>query len=278
MPEGDTIHKLAAALAPGFVGQMPSRVMLQTGSGAQLAGQRILSVTARGKHLFIEFESGLLLRTHLGMYGSWHRYGLTESWKKPQRQASVMLEIGRELYICFNAKECELMRASGVRERSIGTRLSLDLLGPDMDLTAILLRARDFLDSEALIVDVLLDQRIACGIGNVYKSEVLLLHRVHPLATLAELPGERLLGIYRTAAELLRRNLQAGPRVTRFESEAAGGLWAYRRAGLPCFECGTPIRYARQGRDWRSTYWCSLCQPEELTKAAARDDAIPPAG
>jgi endonuclease-8 len=212
------------------------------------------------------------------MYGSWHRYGLSEPWRKPQRQASVIIEIARELYICFNAKECELMRAGGVRERLIGTRLSLDLLAPGLDLTAIPRRARDFLESETFIADVLLDQRIACGIGNVYKSEVLFLHCVHPLATLGALPDDRLLGIYRTAAELLRRNLQAGPRVTRFENDAAGELWVYRRAGLPCFECGTPIRYARQGRDWRSTYWCSRCQPEGQAKAAMQNDADPPSG
>jgi len=261
VPEGDTVHKLAAALAPLWVGQAPVRVELKTGDGAQLCGRRIRSVAALGKHLFVEFDHGLQLRTHLGLYGSWHRYALDEVWRKPKRLASAVLEIGGAVYICFNAKACEIIRTDGVRERALRTRLSLDLVALDIDLSAIPRRARDFVEADAVISDVLLDQRIACGIGNVYKSEVLFLHQVHPLAPLEALSDAQLLQLYRTAAVLLRRNLAPGPRVTRFENDAAGRLWVYRRSGLHCFRCGAVIQYRRCGKDWRSTYWCPGCQP-----------------
>jgi endonuclease-8 len=260
MPEGDTIHKLAAALAPRWVGQVPQRVEFQTGDGAELCGRRIRSVTARGKHLFVAFEHGVTLRTHLGMYGSWHRYGLAEPWRKPRRQASVTLVIGEEVYICFNAKECEIIRTDGIRERTLKARLSLDLLDPEADPAAIPARARQFCEPDAPMTDVLLDQRVACGIGNVYKSELLFLHRVHPLAPIDSVSDGVLLALYRTAIALLRSNLRAGPRLTRFENDGAGRVWVYRRAGLPCFECGAGIHYQRVGNDWRSTYWCPVCQ------------------
>ncbi|MBM4201961.1 MAG: hypothetical protein FJ189_11840, partial [Gammaproteobacteria bacterium] len=202
VPEGDTVHKLAAALAPLWVGQAPVRVELKTGDGAQLCGRRIRSVAALGKHLFVEFDHGLQLRTHLGLYGSWHRYALDEVWRKPKRLASAVLEIGGAVYICFNAKACEIIRTDGVRERALRTRLSLDLVALDIDLSAIPRRARDFVEADAVISDVLLDQRIACGIGNVYKSEVLFLHQVHPLAPLEALSDAQLLQLYRTAAVL----------------------------------------------------------------------------
>lgn len=276
MPEGDTIHKLAAALAPRLIGHVPSRIELKATNAAQLSALRIQSVAARGKHLIIEFEQGRLLRTHLGMHGAWHRYGLTEAWKKPVWQASVIMAIAQDVYVCFNAKECEIVRTDGVRDRSLNMRLRLDLLAPDADLHAAPVRARDMLEADTPIADVLLDQRIACGIGNVYKSEVLFLRRIHPLTPLGTVSDGRLLDIYATAADLLRRNLPPGPRVTRFANDAAGGVWVYRRTGLPCLACGTAVSYARCGKNWRGTYWCPCCQPRHPTRDAAQGvDQVP---
>lgn len=79
-----------------------------------------------------------------------------------------------------------------------------------------------FLEAQTPAADLLLDQRIACGVGHVYKSEVLFLQRVHPLAPMETLTDQCLFELYRTAAELLRRNPGTGPRITRFKNDAAG--------------------------------------------------------
>lgn len=267
MPEGDTIHKLANALAPTLIGRIAHRVELKHDDGRSLTARRITAVSARGKHLFIDF-GGRVLRTHLGMYGSWHRYAADETWSRPAWQASVVLAVEDSILVCFNAKEVEVLRTDGVRDRALQLRLGVDLLAPDRDQSSIIERARNFLDAATPLADVLLDQRIACGIGNVYKSEVLFLQRLHPLAPLGQIDDDRLLDIYRTAADLLRRNLASGPRVTRLADDGAGALWVYRRSGLPCFECRSPVRYARLGRDWRPTYWCPHCQPGFRATAA----------
>ena len=107
---------------------------------------------------------------------------------------------------------------------------------------------------------MLLDQRIASGIGNVYKSELLFIERVAPLAALRDTPDSVLSALYTRAHVLLRANLGGGPRVTRFEGGRAGRLWVYRRAGAPCLRCNTPIVGAPLGRSLRSTYWCPRCQ------------------
>ena len=118
MPEGDTIHKLANFLAPRLEAHTVRRVSAPDPSAArQCAGQRVRRVFARGKHLFIEFDNGHLLRSHLGMYGSWHRYGHGEAWRKPRRQASLELATDAEVFVCFNAKEVELLHGPGVRRR-----------------------------------------------------------------------------------------------------------------------------------------------------------------
>lgn len=262
MPEGDTIHKIAAFMAPLLEQRLAQRVKATKAPQAdRCSGQRISSVQAKGKHLMIEFDSGTVLRSHLGMYGSWHRYAVDEKWRRPAYQASLELATDTDVFVCFNAKELEVLQATGLRKRIIDSRLGPDLTGPEPDIAAAVKRAREFLAGDTLIGDVLLDQRAACGIGNVYKSEILFIHRRLPHALLASVTDAELASHYQLAANLLSRNLGGGKRVTRFERDKAGRLWVYRRRGLPCLRCDDGvIASARIGQHHRGTYWCPACQ------------------
>jgi endonuclease-8 len=101
----------------------------------------------------------------------------------------------------------------------------------------------------------LLDQRVAAGVGNVYKSEVAFACRVDPFAPLASLDREQRADLWRTASELLRRSRGPSPRRT-----TPHGLAVYDRAGRPCRVCGTSIAVRRQGEAARATWWCPACQ------------------
>ncbi len=261
MPEGDTIHKVCNFLAPRLVGRRIADLELRRLPGAERCrGRRIEAVHAHGKHLFFDLDNALSLRSHLGMHGSWHHYRIDEPWRRPRRQASLVLAVEGEVYVCFNAREVELLRTPSVRERVLAMRLGPDLVAPDVDPAACVPRAREFLDGGDPIVDALLDQRIAAGIGNVYKSEVLFIERRHPLTPLAALSDPAVARLYRLAARLLRANLHGGRRVTRAVADGAGRLWVYGRGGRPCHECGAKVRSERLGRDHRGTYWCPRCQ------------------
>jgi endonuclease-8 len=260
MPEGDTIHKLATALRPRLVGQVLVRARWPRGDARRLAGRRVEAVWALGKHLLMALEGGWVLRSHLGMYGVWHHYAPGEPWRRPQRQAALALWTAREVLVCFNARETELLREDGIRLTNLEHRLGPDLLGEGFDAAGAVTRARELLQPEAPLVDVLLDQRVACGIGNVYKSEVLFLEGHHPLARLSDTPDAVLVALYTTARDLLRRNLGGGPRVTRFADDGLGRLWVYRRKGEPCLRCGERVQALRAGKDLRSTYFCPACQ------------------
>jgi endonuclease-8 len=108
------------------------------------------------------------------------------------------------------------------------------------------------------IAVVLADQRVAAGIGNVYKSEVLHRCRVDPFAPLAAVPEEVRRRLLVAASRLLLHNLTTTRRTT--VAGPPGSLAVYGRARRPCPVCGTPIRMARQGDGARSTYWCPRCQ------------------
>ncbi len=264
MPEGDTIHKIANYLAPRLAEQEIVSVKLPDAVAARrCCGQRVQGVTARGKHLFIELDNALAIRSHLGMHGSWHRYAPGEEWRKPRRQASVVLATTDDEYVCFNAKEVEVVRAPSVRRRVVTGRLGPDLIADDVDPSYLVRRLHDILEPDALLVDALLDQRIASGIGNVYKSEILFIERHAPETQISDLDDAGLARCFEVAADLLKRNLGGGKRVTRFESDKAGRLWVYGRTGQPCHECDTPIASARLGRHHRGSYWCPSCQARD---------------
>ncbi len=261
MPEGDTIHKIANWLAPRLTDRVVTDVRMADAAGARSCrGRRVAGVRALGKHLFIELDHDRALRSHLGMYGSWHFYPPGAAWKKPHSQASLVVETEDDVYVCFNAKEVELVATPSVRERIIDTRLGPDLIGEDVDAGYLVRRARDILEPDALIADVLLDQRVACGIGNVYKSEVLFIERILPQRLLGDVTGDALARCFEIAADLLRRNLGGGKRVTRFEDDDAGRLWVYGRTGLPCLRCDGRIAGRRLGKHHRGTFWCPDCQ------------------
>lgn len=259
MPEGDTVHTIANYLAPRLVGNPIVR-----GRGrdivTRLDGRTVERVYCRGKHLFMELDSDLLLRSHLGMHGQWHRYDPGASWKRPTRQASLELQTADCTYVLFNASEVELMRSTGVRAKIWQTRLGPDLVRSPPDSGKLITRVRDCCEPDMTIAEVLLSQRVASGIGNVYKSELLFLYGILPTRPWHQLESDTITTLYHRAHTLLRKNVGGLPRQTRFENDARGLLWVYGRRGQPCLRCQTPIISASVGINPRPTYWCEACQ------------------
>ncbi|MEZ4424105.1 MAG: DNA-formamidopyrimidine glycosylase family protein [Gemmatimonadota bacterium] len=261
MPEGDTIHRAARTLSRALVGQ---RVVAARsgvpGLGSRvsaLSGCTVAAVEARGKHLLIHLDDGQTLRTHMRMTGSWHLYRPGERWRKPAARARVVLETDAWTAVCFNAPDIELER-SGRLDAELDARLGPDLLAEEFDADGVAAR---WASEPSLPIGVaVMRQRLAAGIGNVYKSELLFLLGIDPFVQTGGLPRATLRLLAREARTLLLANLGPGPRTTR-RSLDPGRLWVYGRSGEPCRRCGTPIRMRRQGEEARSTYFCPVCQP-----------------
>jgi endonuclease-8 len=265
MPEGDTIFRSAAVLRAVLVGRTVIGARGQARPGMRrvpdlnrLVGAAVTDVESRGKHLLIGFDSGLTLRTHMRMSGSWHRYRPGETWRLPKFQASVVLETADSVAVCFNAPTVELLTGRELARHPTLAALGRDLLAADFDTDAAvqLLRERSGVE----LGQALLDQRTVAGIGNVYKSEVCFSERVSPWRLVGELDDPSLARLVATARRLLRANIGGGARVTTEGARGAGRLWVYGRAGRPCRRCGTRIEARRQGELPRTTYWCPSCQ------------------
>mgnify|MGYP006429090291 CR=1 FL=1 len=263
MPEGDTLEKIATALDGRLRAAPVDDLQLRGRPLRRLRGRSVTGVEARGKHLLIHLDDGSCLQSHLGMQGSWHRYRIGERWRKRPARASLVLRCGEQVYVCFNAREARWHPgASSLRDSAAGC-LGPDLLAAATRAETIPARARRLLPPDELLVDMLLDQRVAAGIGNVYKSELMFVHRLAPEHTLDAVDNAMLEAVYASAMQLLARNLHGGRRRTRFDNQRPERLWVYRRRGAICLRCNTArIRYARLGRGHRSTYWCPACQSE----------------
>ena len=267
MSEGDTITRTARNLQTALAGRHLTRLDLTRRGGAKPPpGTEIVAVEARGKHLLVHFADGRSLHTHLQMHGSWHLYRSGEPWRRSRAQARVVLEVDDgTVAVCFAAPTVELLDPGRVRPAAAG----LDSLGPDLCRAGVrideILRRLARLDPSVEVGPALLDQRVAAGIGNVYKSELCFACRVEPGTPIGALDAVTRRALYERAALLLQANVARTRRVT-----VTGGLAVYGRAGEACRRCGTRIRRRRQGTPTRSTYWCPECQP---TGAARRDTA-----
>ncbi len=261
MPEGDTLYKTAARLRPALQHHRLTRF-----EAPRLRGDRptldtmIEHVEARGKHLLIHFEGGLTLRTHLRMNGSWHLYREHERWRKPAYLARAV--VGADsgwVAVCFQAPVVETYHRAGAEPDALAG-LGPDLCLPDTltdeVLDVILRRVTAVAPVGMTLGEALLDQRIAAGIGNVYKSEACFAVRLDPATPIEQVDGADRRRVWATAGRQLQANLGQAERRTH-----PAGLAVYGRQGRPCHTCGTPIEVTRHGDLARLTYWCPRCQP-----------------
>jgi endonuclease-8 len=214
----------------------------------RLVGDEVDAIEARGKHLLIRFAGGLTLHTHMRRTGAWHVYRAGERWRKPKYQARVVLECGDRVAVCFNAPVIELLQTRAEFAHPVLAGLGPDVLHPPVDLDEVERRAAEE-PSDVPVGDLLLDQRIVAGIGNIWRCETLFVCGVHPAAPQGKADVAELV---RAASRLMQGKVRLGV-VYRPE--------VYNRSGRPCRRCGTRIESARLGRHARTAYWCPQCQP-----------------
>jgi endonuclease-8 len=274
VPEGDTIFRAAAAMHRALAGRVVTGFdtafahLARVHDDTPLTGRTIETCNSAGKHLLIAFSGDLILRTHMRMSGSWHLYRPGEAWQRPAHQARIRIDTDAWVAVGFNVPVAEFVRARDLSRNRALASLGPDWLSPAFDRDEA--RRRLAAAGTRPIAQVLLDQRVVAGIGNVFKSEVLFLCGIHPDRPAEDLAEAERAAIVDIAVPLMRSNTGAGAgaaivthrglRRTTRQAHGEENLWVYGRAGKPCRKCGTPIASARRGTDARPTYWCPSCQ------------------
>jgi endonuclease VIII len=274
MPEGDTIFRTARALQQGFAGQQVTSFetalapLASVNDQSPVAGRVIERVESRGKWLLIHFSGDLILATHMLMSGSWHIYRVGERWKRSRNHMRMVITTKELVAVGFNVPVARFYTA-----RTLARFTGVATLGPDVlgtDFATEEARARLLEHGSEEVGNVLLNQRVMAGIGNVFKSEICFACAVNPFRTIASLRPQEVDCLLSTARRFLEANVTegaddkivtyTGARRTTGNSNPAARLWVYRRSGSECRRCGTTILMRKQGLGARSTYWCPDCQ------------------
>jgi endonuclease-8 len=274
VPEGDTIFRSARALHQALAGhpvtlfETAYAPLASVNDQSPVAGRTIEKVESRGKWLLIHFSGDLILATHMLMSGSWHIYRVGERWKRARSHMRVVLRTPDAVAVGFNVPVARFYTARALERFAGVAELGPDLLGAGFARDEAGARMLERGDEE--IGNVLLNQRVLAGIGNVFKSEICFACAVHPFRKVATLQAREVECLLDTARRYLAANVAdgagdgivtyTGGRRTTGSSNPASRLWVYRRVGETCRRCGTLILMQKQGPGARSTYWCPDCQ------------------
>jgi endonuclease-8 len=242
MPEGDALHRAAERLR-ALEGQVvaaesPHPRAAALGIAARIDGRRLERVEAVGKNLLLTFEGRLVLRSHLRMRGRWR---VDRAGTRPFGTPWLVLRGQAAQAVLWNGPVLEL----GERRPEAIDRLGPDVMRDPPEIDAMIGRLRAA-DPSRRLGEALLDQRLVAGIGNMWRAEALFDVGVSPWVRLREVDDDDLRRLLLVTSVLMR----AGRRRRA----------VYRRAGLPCRQCGTPVRSQPQGDHARIAYWCATCQ------------------
>jgi endonuclease-8 len=274
MPEGHTLLRLARELDAAFAGK-PVRVSSPQGrfasDAAVVDGQRCVGARSAGKHLFVEFDGDRFIHIHLGLIG---KFDVHEgAAPDPVGQVRLRLVNGTAYADLRGATQCDLI---GVQKRdAILAKLGEDPLDPDADPARVWQRISH---SHRPIGDLLMDQGVVSGVGNVYRAEILFRHRLHPLRPGTSLRRSTFAALWADLVELMSEGVETG-RIDTVRPEHTpeamgrpprrddhgGEVYVYRRTGQPCHVCGSKIR--TEVLLGRNLFWCPKCQPVFRSRA-----------
>lgn len=275
MPEGHVTHRLAAGLTDRFADHAVRSTSPQgrfADEADELDGQQLNSAEAYGKNLFVHIGDRSV-HVHLGLLGRL-TFAEADPGDRPiLGQIRWRLENDRYYADLRGPQACHLIDAAGIA--AITDRLGPDPLREDADPEVGWARVHT---SGSPIGLLLMDQRVAAGVGNIFRAEVLYRHRIDPgmagrLLRRAEwesiwtdLVGLMHDAVVRGRVDTVRPEhgpeaMGRPPRVDRH----GGEVYVYRRADQPCLVCDTPVRTKEFGG--RNLFWCPKCQRTSRRKA-----------
>lgn len=268
MPEGHTIHRAARLQRRRFAGNT-LRVDSPQGrfdAGARiLDGRELVGVDALGKHLFHRWEGEVSVHIHLGLFGKFKVF--TDAGRAPEPSDGVRMRWRGDVGAMYlsGPTACEIIDADA--EAALRARIGPDPLAVrdgDADRVVSTLARR-----RAPIAQVLLDQAVVAGIGNVYRAEFCFLAGIDPRRPANEVSAADALTLWEMAIRLMTIGERIGRIVTVDPPEVGADkpgdlvrgerLYVYKRAGQPCRRCATPVRSDMLAS--RRVWWCPTCQP-----------------
>ncbi|WP_298747520.1 Fpg/Nei family DNA glycosylase [uncultured Serinicoccus sp.] len=275
MPEGHTLHRLARSLDDAFGGTVPAVSSPQgrfAEGAARLDGSVLERSWAHGKLLFVDFAGGRTLYVHLGLIGKWFVLPVDPAGHEPPATGQVRLRLLSDAHVADlrGPMACQVVDEAEVDRLVL--RQGPDPLQPVSDLNDPDAAYRTITRSGKTVAELLMDQTVLAGVGNIYRCEVLWRHRLHPLRPGKTLKRASWQLIWDDLVRLMPFGVRTGTIITlddvledteaalaRGEEPAVPREFAvYQRTGLPCLRCGSVVRHKVVAG--RNLFWCGNCQ------------------
>jgi endonuclease-8 len=240
MPEGPSLIILKEACQT-FIGK---KVVKASGSTKKLdikklEGKKIVDFKTWGKHFLICFPD-FTVRIHLLMFGT---YRINERKETPARLALQFTKGELNFYTC--AVELIEKPLNDVYDWSV------DVMNPLWDPRKAMKHLKE--NATEMVCDVLLNQKIFSGVGNIIKNEVLFRIKVHPQSITGHLPLGRRRELIREAVHYSFQFLE-----WKMEFTLAKHWLAHEKKVCP--RDHVPYQKAYLGKTKRRSYFCTLCQ------------------
>lgn len=220
-------------------------------------GRRLDRVEAYGKHWFAWFDGDVVVHVHLGLFGKWATFldvvplprdTVRMRWTGPS--ATIDL-VGPTACAVGNPSLYE----------SVVARLGPDPLRPDAERERFVSRVSR---SKQSVGQLLMDQSVVAGVGNVYRAEALFVRGVSPERAGRDVGDIEAAEIWKVLVTMLRAGVKSGQIVTVARKERpplspADGKINYVYKRDRCLRCASPIRRWDMAGRW--CYACPTCQP-----------------
>jgi DNA-formamidopyrimidine glycosylase len=265
MAEGHAVARWGDALRE-LIGERVAEIQVPPrwrDRAENIRGAELTQVRTHGKHLVLQFSNDWVVHTHAMQYGSWQIGPLGQELRKEARFARLRLTTPRHEVVFFHGPVMEVLSLDELAAHERFNSLGPDLLHDDFAIESVI----DAIHAQGAreIGDVILDQRVVSGIGNIYKSEGLFLATIHPRRGAAEVSEGELRILFDELIPLMQEGRRQQSWIVTLPSDLQLAPWmrnwVYQRRGQPCFVCATKIEMFRQGDFQRTTYFCPHCQP-----------------
>jgi DNA-formamidopyrimidine glycosylase len=259
MPEGPQVRRVGK-----MIGAYAGRPIIKIAHPASREPwelelpRQIAGVETKGKNIFIRLDNGQIIYNHMLMWGRWLPKVTTEGRKR--LNTAFYFTDGSELGY-YGGGILKLI--SSDEAAAIIVKIGPDVLDAEAGVLAQLISG-----ATSAVGEVLLDQTIISGVGNIYKSEAMFAARIHPELPAAQIPDEKLKRLVAWLQQQMRADVIRGGITTTPPNLAKQGIrrFVYRRRGQACLLCSTKILRIEQGSNLRrSTYFCPVCQTIDKT-------------
>ena len=240
----------------------------------KIKNKKIEKIWRAGKNIIFDLSDNFSLLIHQKLtghllHGTWNMEH--ETWV-PASNPFLEEKVNTYIHLMFFLDDGEMLALSDLRkfakiELWSQTELKKELssLGPDpLEIDFNEFKKR-LIKKRGKIKQVLIDQEIISGVGNIYSDEVLFEAKVHPLKEIKQLSNKENKRVYQALRKILRKAIELqGESISDYRTPSGerGGFdklrKVYRREGEPCLRCGTIIKRVKIGG--RSAHFCPQCQ------------------